>query len=309
MRLNRAALRTRILAFCGTATFVAFGLIGCGTSNNVYSALPLPGPTQLVPVPGPTQLVPGPTQLVPASPVPVSATATGSAGSTISTATVISGSTSAVATLPAASSGSGSFTLVASTTPPGSAPVLQSFGRQPLASTAGTPVLYFALTFASTTTFPSLPAFTVTLGSAPTANTAYYMGFFDPSVDKAYELASEGPSFASGTSVAFGAPSGARTFTANTTYVFALYSNTLAAAPASLTFNLLGPANAQTFTLANATSVATTSNANVATVTGPTAGVYSVVAVGGGTATISVPFGSASVTVPVTVNAATFLPQ
>jgi hypothetical protein len=243
-----------------------------------------------------------------------SSTGTGTVGASATTVTAASNGVTTNISLGASSSGSSSVSATTSSSPPSGAPALQSSERQTL-STAGTPIVYVALTFASTVTLPSLPGFTFTIPS-PSASSAYFLGLLDPAKGSTYQLGAEGPGLLSGSTVSLSAPAGSVTFIGGTQYVFSLYSTTLApvvAAPTTLNFS---SSAAQTFTVSESGYTgafsAASSNTNVATVSGPTGSpsTFTVTPLAGGTATIAIADTSGQkTTVAVSVTSATFVPQ
>jgi hypothetical protein len=244
---------------------------------------------------------------------PASST-TGSVGTTATTVTTASNGVTSNISLGAASSGGGAVSISQSATPPNGAPALQSDERRTL-STAGTPLVYVSVTFASTVTLPSLPGFTFTLAS-PSASSAYFLGFLDPAKGSTYQLAAEGPGTLSGSTVTLSPPSGAATFVGGTTYVFALYATSLAPIVPSATALTFASSTAQTFTVSESgytgAFTAASSNATVATVSGPTGTTptFTVSPLAGGTATITISDASGQkTTVAVSITSATFVPQ
>lgn len=153
-----------------------------------------------------------------ATPAPVSVSipsADGLSGSIVLPAAVIPANTTLQVT-------------TATTLPSGVAAL--SAGRR-IASVSGATVLYYqGLRFSEDVTFPSYPALTIVLPSLyNTSLGSYQLAFWNGS---AWSQPFGAPGTPSGAQVAFAGVSGPVTFAANTTYVFALYYQQNAPAPA-----------------------------------------------------------------------------
>jgi hypothetical protein len=281
------------LAFVCLACSGLLFAVGCGGTNTTGSV-----PALATPVPGSTS-----GQVSPAGP----------SSSTVSTTSGGSGTVG----FPASTTGSSSVQVAFSATPPSGVPSLKpaSFARR-VQSTDTAGIVYVSLTFGATVTLPSLPAFTFG-NQTITPSTQYYLAFYN-SASSAYQPAAEGPATIAGSTIAFSAPATPYTFAAGTTYVFALYGQTLApivASNTSLSFTALGAGAAQTFNLTEAgysgAFSATSANPAVATVAPSTpAGTFTVTPVGGGTTTITITDTNLqTITVGVSVTTGTFIPQ
>jgi hypothetical protein len=242
-----------------------------------------------------------------------SSSSTGTVGTSATTVTAASNGVTTNVSLGAASASS-SVSVSQSSSPPSGAPALQSDERRPL-STAGTPIVYVALTFASTVTLPSLPGFSFSIPS-PSASSAYFLGFLDPAKGSTYQLGAEGPGIVSGSTVSLSAPPTPVTFIGGTQYVFSLYAATLAPVVPSTTTLTFGSSAAQTFTVSESGYTgafsAASSNTNIATVSGPAGSpaTFTVTPLAGGTATITISDTSGQkTTVAVSITSATFVPQ
>jgi hypothetical protein len=280
------------LAFVCLACSGLLAAVGCGGTNTTSSV-----PALATTAPGTAS-----TQVNPSSPTSASFTTTSGGSGT--------------ASFPASTSGTASAQLTISATPPSGVPALTSSLARRAQSAGSTGILYASLTFGAAVTLPSLPAFTFA-NQTIAASTQYFLGFYDPKVGS-YTSPAEGPAAVSGSTIAFTAPAGTYSFAAGTTYVFALYGQTLSpivANSTALSFSALGASGAQTFTASEAGYTgafsATSANPAVATVAASSpAGTFTVTPVGGGTTTIAITDTNLqTITVSVSVTAGTFIPQ
>jgi hypothetical protein len=198
-------MRTSIV---GTAfVFICLALAaGCGGGSSTPSSSPTATPTS-----SPTTVPTGP----PATSAPIST-------ATASSASVANGGYAAYLNFPAATSGTATMALYASTSV-GSNPA----GITPF--TGGTTLLYVTFQPSATVTLPSYPQFQLQIPAAQAPQGYNFWGAIytnDPAFPAGYNAWSAqflGPASASGQTLYFPVPPTSLTFTANDYYVFALY--------------------------------------------------------------------------------------